>query len=275
MFDFKAFGEQLVVTVREHVARALDPVKAEVTALRKIVDELPAPQAIDVDMVLVQALERAEARIYDRVKAAVAEIPRPKDGEDGEDGKSVDTVALAELCAKSVAQIVEALPKPPTADDVVAAAAPLIERAIGAIPVPTVENGKDADVDAITADVLHRVTKALESIPVPRDGHDADPAAISEAVRVELQRAIGDLPRPQDGKSIDTAELAQEIVKAAAVVVDAMPAPQIQAEAIAEIVDARFAEAAKALQPADDISGLVALADALIAKFSAVEHAEA
>lgn len=277
MFDFKAFGEQLVVTLREHVTRAVAPVSEglrilgeRMASVEKTLMELP-DTATELEAIRDDFEKRYTGawagRFEESFKAAISGLPPPQDG------KSVDTAELADLVAKSVAQIAEAMPKPPTADDLLAAAMPLIERAVGAIPVPKAENGKDADVDAITADVLDRVTKALEAIPAPRDGRDVDPQVLADAVRVEVQRAVADFPRPQDGKSIDATDLAQEIVKAAAVVVDAMPAPQIPAEAIAEIVDSRFAEAVKALQPADDTSGVAALADALIAKFTNAEHA--
>lgn len=266
MFDPQAMGAEVVKTVRDFCARAIEPLTAgfaevtqRVAAVEDQVKALPAP-SIDAEAITAQ--------IADQVRAAVAALPEPQNGVDGknidpaevermvqlavdalpkaQDGKSVDTAELAQLVARSVAEIAQSLPKPATSDELLAVVEPAVERAVKALPIPQDgekgESGKDADADAITADVLDRVTKALEQIPAPQNGKDADPAVIAQAVKEEVARAVADLPKPADGKSIDPAELAAEIAKAAGAIVQALPVPQdgksVSVEELVPAIDA-------------------------------------
>jgi integrin beta 3 len=76
-----------------------------------------------------------------------------------------------------------------------------VQQQIANLPVPEKgADGKDADVQAITADVLRSVTEALDQIPAPKDGRDGI-----------------------DGKSVDMVQLAGEIAAAVTKVAAAMP----------------------------------------------------
>lgn len=130
------------------VRRSMDPILARVEALEK-----GAPTEIEL-----------------AVRRAMDALPKPQDG------KSVDVAVLLGEIRKAAADAVETLPKPKDGKDFdPAALEEAVQRRFDALPkAKDGENGKDADAEAIKADVMERVLKTLDQIPPPKDGAKGD-----------------------------------------------------------------------------------------------------
>lgn len=184
-FDPELFGQAMGEAIR----RAVEPLQAEIAALKKQLAEMPIPEngkdgapgrdGKDCDM------EQVKAWIDDAVKA----IPAPengKDGRDGKDGKDGSSVTLQDVRP----MLEEALA------DVRREAQEAIDSAVKSIPVP--KDGKDGKDGADGKDG--------ESFTI----EDAEKLLDSKMARWELdferrandtlQRAIDRLPVPKDGK---------------------------------------------------------------------------
>jgi len=132
---------------------------------------------------------------------AIPSGPNGKDGEPGvkgEDGKSITVDDVAPLIKDEVTKAVDCIPRPEV--DYVRVTG-VVKEIVSLIPVPSNgidgkdgdrgQDGKDADPEAITKEVLARVTEVLESIPTPKDGlngKDADPEMVRAAVVEELSK---------------------------------------------------------------------------------------
>ena len=210
MFDPKAMGELVVKTVKEYCGRVVADVADRVDALTKRIDDLPVPKdGKDADPAEI------EKAVDAAVQKAIESLPKPAE---------IDAKAITDDVLVKVAKLLVELPAPKAPKELDPAELKSlvdssIERAIAARPVPVPKDGKDADAEAITKDVMGRLASVLDSIPVPKDGKDVDPAVVREMVTTEVAHAVEALPKPQDGKSIDTVELAGEIVKAAKLLV--------------------------------------------------------
>lgn len=198
MFDGEALGQQLVVVVRDFVARSQAPVLTRLEDLEKRIaaavtletfENAPDFDPAEVETVVRTAVSQAIAEIplptvdqetirvlvEDAVKAAVAALPVPKDGRDA------DPETVRTLIAQAVAQL------PPPKDGV---------------------DGRDVDADQVRDFVREAVNDAVATLPKPQDGKDADP----EVIRAAVQEAVAALPPPKDGadgKSVDPAEVAR------------------------------------------------------------------
>jgi len=150
-FDPQLFGQAM----GEAIQKAVEPLKAQIadlsdqlskaqeenSALREMVESLPAPQdgksftledaqpVIDAAIALI--VEEAEQSISDAVTKAVAEIPTPKDGKNGVDGKDGASLTLEDV-------------------------QPVIEKSI----------------ELIREEAEGAYQKALDALPTPKDGRD-------------------------------------------------------------------------------------------------------
>lgn len=180
-----------------------------------------------------QHVAKAQEALTQRLDAAVARIPVPKDGENG---KSVTVEDVRPLLTAEVARMELEFER---------RAGDILQRAIDKIPAPV--NGKDADEEEIAGRVLKRVMSALEEITAPkdgapglngdpgrdgsdgRDGKDVDPEVVRMMVRDEVAKAVAEIPRPRDGvdgKSVELPELMGAIMDAATKAVAAIPVPK-------------------------------------------------
>jgi hypothetical protein len=173
----------------------------------------------DADPALIeQQIAKAQETLAQRLDAAVARIPVPKDGENG---KSVTVDDVRPLLTAEVTRMEL---------DFERRAADILQRAIDKIPAPL--NGKDADEEVIAGKVLETVMRALDKIPPPKDGRDADPEVVRLMVRDEVSKAVSDMPAPKDGrdgidgKSVELPELMGAIMDAATKAVAAIPVPK-------------------------------------------------
>jgi hypothetical protein len=120
-----------------------------------------------------------------------------------EDGEALTAVRRDLATLPKMDEVLAALPKSPTAEEVSALAPP----------------SKGINLEALIKPIEDFMTKRLAEVPPPKDGKDADAAQIEAAAKA----AVEALPRPQDGKSVtveDCRPLIEECVHAA---VSALP----------------------------------------------------
>lgn len=90
MFDGKAYGEGIVELVKGYIEREVAPLKAENESLKARIAELEArPAPVKGDPGESIDPEAVNEMISAAVDKAVAELPRPKDGEDGKDAAGI------------------------------------------------------------------------------------------------------------------------------------------------------------------------------------------
>jgi hypothetical protein len=192
MFDGKAFGQEIVSSVKEHLAR-------EVAPLLKRIEELEArkPEPFpDIDAKIVKAMEGVISS--DDVKAIceqlIGAIPAPRDfdpslmeaaigekvtitlagWERPQDGKSVTVEELEPIITDRVQKAVAAIPAPKNGIDALVA---MIDREGNLVftmsdgSVKTVgqvvgKNGDDVDMKAVET----RVKELFDAWPKPKDG---------------------------------------------------------------------------------------------------------
>lgn len=122
-FDGKAFGKEIVGVVKDYLAKELAPLAARLDALEKRIEAIPAPVDLSSDLAAlkaaVEAIETPELpqmpeppelpdialMVDEAVKAAVAELPVPKDGQ------SVTVDDVAPLITSEVEKRVGELPR--------------------------------------------------------------------------------------------------------------------------------------------------------------------
>jgi hypothetical protein len=100
--------------------------------------------------------------------------------------------------------------------------------------LPKALHGKDADADAIAAEVLGKVTKALEAIPAPKDGRDGidgksvDEGRLLEQITEAVTKAAQELPPAPAGKDGENGKDAspEQIEAAVAKAVAELPKPK-------------------------------------------------
>lgn len=238
MFDGKAFGQEIVAAVKQHVERAMSPVLARLEAMERRLAE-PAVGKADLDEV---------RRGIAALKEAVDALPAPKELPDV--GKMIaDAIAaipaplvekepdpaLAELAARLEADtagfrraLAEAEARREAPDVAAARIADLVkgeaERILAGWERP--QDGKSVTVADVTPLIAEQVAKAVAAIPAPKDGiglagavidrkghlvvtttdgrpHDLGPVVGADAdmaaLRKELAEAVAALPKPKDG----------------------------------------------------------------------------
>lgn len=260
--DLKALADAVIQTVR-----------AKLAPLVKRVDDM------DAAIKALPALVTKE--LGERVQAAVAELPQPKDGQAGTSVTAEDLAPMvSEQVAQQVAKAVQEIPAPKdgssvTPDDVAPMLAEMVAKAVCEIPRP--KDGKDADPDEVAALVTRavaeiprpqdgrsvtvddlaplveqQVAKAVAEIPAPKDGKDADPEVVAEMVA----KAVAEIPKPQDGRSLTAEDVAPMVSEEVAKAVAALPQPKdgesVPADAVQKMVEEAVAKALSAVAAPKD-----------------------
>lgn len=129
--DLRAMGEQVLVAVKGHTARAVEPLVARLDSLERAAQAAPSAEfvraevssaaarlALDFAALVSRAPDGKPIAVEDVrpiVEAAIAALPVPKDGlpgERGADGKSVDQDEIAAMVSAEVARgVAVALPE--------------------------------------------------------------------------------------------------------------------------------------------------------------------
>ena len=156
------------------------------------------------------ALERLLRRAIEPIEQRLDALPPPgrdgADGKDGRDGKDADPVDMVALSGQIAAAVAAAIPQSKSADQIAAEVLVKVTEALDAIPVPKDgKDGKDADPEFIAALVEQQVRAA---VPPARDGKDGSDGkdgkdgkdADPEFIRAEVARAIEAVPKPIDGR---------------------------------------------------------------------------
>jgi hypothetical protein len=141
MSEVAAITESMLAAMDGYIARAVAPFKAQIAALEKRIEALPAPEKgepgkdappVDVDALVSRVNEIVMRDIDEAIivhaNSAVARFPVPKDGEPGKDA---DPEEVSNVVAETIRSAI--LPE-------------MIEKAIAALPKAKDGNpGKDAD----------------------------------------------------------------------------------------------------------------------------------
>lgn len=182
MFDTKALAAATALIVREHVAAALEPVLAEIAALRARLDAIEGREAPALDTEAVDAI----------VRDAIATLPAPKNGKDAEVDMSLVGLLVDEAVAQKIAGV------EPAKVDMVEVEA-LVRNAVAALPAP--RNGKDAEVDMAAVALLidDSVTRHMAEMPGPKDGDSVTLDDVRPLVDEAVGKAMSAIPVPNDG----------------------------------------------------------------------------
>lgn len=136
-FDGEAFGQQMAETVRDYVAAALGPLRAENEALRARITVLE-----------------------ERGQAVPEKGERGEPGEPGQPGRDADPEETRALVQREVAAAVAALPPP--------------ERGEKGEPGESGQPGRNADPEETRALVQREVAAAVAALPPPERGEKGD-----------------------------------------------------------------------------------------------------
>lgn len=171
-FDGKAFGEEIVETVKQFVGKTVDPLLARIGELEQRLAALPTPR----DGVDGKDGRDGEpgARGADGAPGERGEMgPAGKDGVPGEKGEPGEQGAPGE-------------PGPAGKDvDPEAVAILVFEGVIGK---------RLADLVGV------EIEKAVAALPKPKDGHSPTAEEMAPLVSEAVQRAAAAIPVPKDGK---------------------------------------------------------------------------
>jgi hypothetical protein len=240
--DIAALMDGIAPVIGDYVAQAFAPLAAELKALTERLDALPAPQPVPSGDEVRRMVDEAVAKvppapagkdadpelIAELVRAAVAELPAPKDGAPG---ASVTVEELAPLVAAEVGKAVASLPAPRDGKDAdPELVAELVRAAVGALPAAEKgEPGQSVTVDDLAPLIVAEIGKAVALLPPAPAGKDADPEAVREIVKTEVAGAVALLPPAEPGppgKDVDPAELAGIVTDLVSSAVEALPKPQ-------------------------------------------------
>lgn len=162
--DESEVAESIFKSVHGYVAPAIKELESRLAIVNKRIDEIPAG-------------------------------PSGDPGAKGEDGKSITADDVAPLIKDEVTKAVEAIPRPEVDYERVGG---LVKEFVSLVPPgkdgidgKNGSDGKDADAEAITKDVLVKVSEVLDAIQIPKDGQngkDADPEMVRAAVAEELAK---------------------------------------------------------------------------------------
>lgn len=198
MLDMGVLAEEIAAIVREQIDGANAALVAENIDLRKRLEAIEAAGSVE-----------------DRLAAAIASLPAPKDG------KSVSLDDVRPMIGDAVAAAIAELPVPTNGKDADPdAIVEAVAAAVAALPAP--KDGSSVTIADVEPVIEEAVTRAVAALPAPANGKDADPAAIEAAV----SKAVAALPPPKDGVSVTVADVEPVIEQAVARAIAALPAPK-------------------------------------------------
>lgn len=194
--------DAIVVRVSEKMADELASLRGIVQAI-EIPETPPFLELPDIGKMVEDAIQKQmavedlEHNVEELVKAAVGEIPAPKDGKDADPDE----------VKRLVNEAVKAIPTPKdgtsvTVDDVAPLISSEVEKRVSQLPLP--KDGKDgldvkemfrAEGGKLVAVMSDGTTRDL-GVFVGKDGQDADMAAIEKSIAEKVDA----IPRPKDGK---------------------------------------------------------------------------
>lgn len=190
MRDLKAIADGVVATIKTYIKTAHDGLAVRIDAVEAQVKSIPAGPKGDkgdkgdpgVGMKGDKGDPPDPEIVKEMVSAAVASIPKPKDGEHGKDA---DPAPIAAKLEADLAENVERLRRE-------------LAAAVAALPVP--KDGASVTVEDVKPLVLEEVTKAVAAIPKPKDGESVHPDTIARLVAERVAQEIKSLPVPKDGE---------------------------------------------------------------------------
>ena len=200
MFDGKAFGQQIVAAVKDHMATALTPITARLDALEKQVAAIPAPKDVP-DLALVERVFQSDVKAMALELRAEMKAQAPVVGLD-------DIKALRDEIAAVRASVAEIEPaaEMPDLDAIVAKA---IEPHVASVKAATnaALSVKAPDLPDVPGMVDAAVAKAVAALP-PAEGIDAIDVEMADDETMVLSFTVGDtdhkfevaLPRGKDGR---------------------------------------------------------------------------
>jgi hypothetical protein len=161
-------------------------------------------EAFDAGFEAVKAyVERSfdafEARI-EAIERRFDTLPPPRDGKDADLGE-VRQIIADEI--RSVMDMVEALPPPPSLPDIPALIDAGIEKAVAALPAP--QDGKSVTVEEVAPLIASEVEKRIKDLPKPKDGEpgkdgeSVNPSEVQRMVSEAVEKAVSAFPLPRDG----------------------------------------------------------------------------
>lgn len=204
--------------LREDIEQRLDALVTERVALI----EIPV-STIDHEALSIAA------------RAAVAEIPLPKDGVDA------DMDALRAFLIEEVAKIERPQDGVTPSEESIQA---LVDKAVTTIPPAA--PGKDADMDAVHQMIADEVSK----IALPKDGETPSHHLLRELMAPIIAASVEALPPAEPGKDADPDEIKRMVSEAVAAIPPAKDGDTPTADAIRAVVEEVVKEAVEALPPA-------------------------
>lgn len=244
--DILALMDGIAPGIAASFAKAIAPVLARLETAEKRVAELETAQTLDMDSLAALVKTLAEQpKVADLVAAAVKDLtPAPLALEidatkikavvdEAVAGITVDFEEVGRVVDERMSKAVEALPKPPTVEQVAALVkTPTAEEVAALVPaavpgkdadpeiiramvdeavakIPPAEAGKSVTIDEIRPLVDQAVGAAFATVRVPEDGKDADPEVTAALVASEVQKAVAAIPPAEPGKDADP-----EVIKA-------------------------------------------------------------
>ena len=164
--------KELASTVKEHVNKAIDPIKDRLVKLEEKLSNV----------------ESKELHIDDIAIQAALLIEKPKDGINGVDGKSVTVDDIKPLIDEAINQAVKQIPVPENGKDGV--------------------DGKSVTVNDVQPLIQEAIDKAVKEIPTPKDGKDVEIEQVRQLIVEEI--ANTDLPRGEKGDKGDAGEKGEQ-----------------------------------------------------------------
>jgi hypothetical protein len=247
--DIAALMRAAAPVFRDFVVEALRPVVERLADLEAQLSEREAG--------LAETRAGIEKEIGDRVSAAIAGIPKPKDG------ASISVDDVTPMIRAAVADAIKAVP---AAKDGIGLAGAMIDR--DGILIVTLTDGsqkslgpvvgKGIDPAAVSLMVDESVSVAVKEIPVPKDGKDVDEADLDRRIADGVAHAVSALTRSQEFNSAGLADVERLVSEAAKSI------PVVSVEDLGPVVDKAVGDAIADLpKPKDGDDGKSVTVDEL------------
>lgn len=148
-------------------------------------------------------------QVREAVERAVADWPRPRDGENG---KSVDQAVVKAMIDEAVLAAVAALPK--------------------------ARDGRDADQQQILEVLRAEIKQIIDAFPRPRDAREVDPNELRELI----EQSVAKLPPPKDGRDADPVVVAQLVTEGVKQLAALLQPPAVEDGTIRSLVAEELAK---------------------------------
>lgn len=293
--DIASMIREIAPVIREYTAAALAPIAEKVDALALRLDDMPVPKnGEDADEDAIAARLRSEfdgdikqlrgavsheiGTLHERLTAvagelpemiaqAVAEIPKPKDGNDADE--SAIAALVRDEIGKDMAEIRDALGElqaMPRSDEFDIEA--VVSQVLALVPKPKDgDPGKSISIDEILPHIDERVRAAVAALPNAKDGVGLAGAVIDRDGELVITLSDGRHQKlgPVVGTSVDERVIMQRLCAEVSDRIEALKAEVSAAQARAEAVQmpdvaGMIADAIRALPVAltrADVAGMI------------------